>query len=249
MSEKEHSIIYFKIFLITLILTAFFSFVYKGIWLIANSSFKFASYNLILSERDKTLVHFDTIDRTISLTKIKENDSPKSIIERSVASKILIDGIIETTSDTFTPLSFMTWGDALKLIFSRSSVKIKNTNEFDILKMLVYSIVYEKKTVKFAQIRSLADKKISSEAKSIQIINASGMDGLGSLFSIALENTGYNVVEVTTGKEQKSKIRAQDDGSDSVQRLKSALRIPFEKTREQGIADITIVLGQDIPKQ
>ena len=243
---------YIKIFIIVVACAAILSIAYKAFILIIKSSFKHETYNLLLLDQNAYLVHIDGANKSLITSKLK--DSPKTLInksriEQSATVGVLVDASIIGASSGFkiTASSLMDTGTAADFIFSRGKFHFNNINEFDILKIFLLSKLipadnqHEEKGI-FAD---LADRKILNEKRSVDIINATGIDGFGSQMAIALRAVGYNVVELETGKAQKSKIRAADDSSDSVQRLKDALRIPFEKTREQTIADITLILGED----
>ena len=252
-SEPAH---YIKIFIIVVACAAFLSIAYKALILIKNSSFKHETYNLLLLDQNAYLVHIDGASKTLITSKLK--DSPKNFldksrIEQSAALGVLVDASIIGASSGFkiATSSFMDTGTAAGFIFSRGKFHFNNINEFDILKIFLLSklIPADNRHEEKGILADLADRKILNEKRSVDIINATGVNGFGSQMAIALRAVGYNVVELETGSEQKSIIRAADDNSDSAQRLKDALRIPFEKINEQGIADITIVLGQDVPKQ
>ncbi len=246
---------YIKIFIIVVVCAAFLSIAYKAFILIKNSSFKHETYNLLLLDQNAYIVHIDSATKTLVTSKLK--DSPKNLvnknrIEQSAVVGILVDASIVDVSSGFnvSSSSFMDTGTAANFIFSQAKFHFNNINEFDILKIFLLSklISADNRHEEKGILADLADRKVLNEKKSIDVINATGVNGLGSQMANALKAVGYNVVELETGEGQKSKISSQDDGSDSVQRLKDVLRIPFEKTREQGIADITLVLGSEILK-
>lgn len=246
---------YIKIFIIVVVCAAILSTFYKTFILIKNSSFKHETYNLLLLDKNAYLVHIDSTNKILIRSKLA--DSPKkflnkSRVEQSAALGVLVDAAIVGENSGFQVSSsdFMDTGTGANLIFSKGKFRFNNINEFDILKIFLLSKLipadnrYEKESI----VSDLADRKILNEKKSVEIINTTGVNGLGNQMAVALRAVGYNVVELETGEAQKPKIVAADDNSDSIQRLKDALRIPFEKTHEQTIADITLVLGSEILK-
>ncbi|MCL5432926.1 MAG: LytR C-terminal domain-containing protein [Patescibacteria group bacterium] len=91
------------------------------------------------------------------------------------------------------------------------------------------------------------DKSISDEKVSIQIINATGVSGLGNRLARLLSNIGGNVVAVDTSDNvlSISEISYFGDRSYTLQRLVKILGYKETKKEDSGISDIVIKIGKD----
>lgn len=91
------------------------------------------------------------------------------------------------------------------------------------------------------------DDTLSKEKVSIQIVNASGVSGLGNRLARLLTNSGGNIVSVITGSNilPKSEIAY----TEKTYTLEQILKLVPSKTRQikesDGISDIIITLGKD----
>lgn len=96
--------------------------------------------------------------------------------------------------------------------------------------------------------RALNDPTISSENISIQIINASNVSGAAERLGRVLTNMGANVVDVSTSHTplEKSEIQYFGERSYTNEQIENYLDFPASEVKEQPIADIIILLGEDI---
>lgn len=96
--------------------------------------------------------------------------------------------------------------------------------------------------------RALNDPTISSENISIQIINASNVSGLGQRLGRVFTNMGANVVEVSTSytPQMTSKIQYFGERSYTHEQIEKYLGYPVSELNRQPIADIVIILGEDM---
>src|SRR3989344_2669258 len=234
--EKTESIIYIKFFLIIVLTAALISVSYKIFLAIANNSFKYRTFNVLFLDKDAYLVHLDTKDKKLGIFKFpgKRNLFP---IKKAV-----------------------------RIIISTDSFENKNINQFDLLKIYLYSVfvpgndrvVQEIKDIKsnFKENNQLKDfgnllqeNDIFNEKISAEVINSTGIDGVGARVSDILKSVGFNVISVETGDDKESIIIDQVRSRNvSVPRLKSAFNIETREINETGTADITVILAKDILK-
>lgn len=95
------------------------------------------------------------------------------------------------------------------------------------------------------------DYALSQENVSIQIINGTGVLGLGSRLARLIGNIGGNVVSVETsdGLIKQSKITYQTKKTYTLEKLVRVLGFQSSLLEEKGIADIVLILGGDsIPR-
>lgn len=93
----------------------------------------------------------------------------------------------------------------------------------------------------------LADAQILKEAKTIQIINASGQEGRGWQLERIISSLGGVVVSVESAltPSKKSKTSYYTDSSYTLTRINSFLHFPLVKMNKKGISDILILVGED----
>lgn len=95
--------------------------------------------------------------------------------------------------------------------------------------------------------RMLIDQSIVQDDRTISIVNATGVVGLGTKLGRVFSNMGLNVVSVVNGDGVKSRstITYFGDKSYTAKRLASLLQlVPTENTK-QGLSDIILTLGKD----
>lgn len=92
-----------------------------------------------------------------------------------------------------------------------------------------------------------ADHTITEEKRSIQIINASGISGLGNRMARIVTNIGGNVIAVTTGDSvlPVSEIVYSEAESYTLEKLQQLLRKKGVNTYKQAISDIVVIVGKD----
>ncbi len=92
-----------------------------------------------------------------------------------------------------------------------------------------------------------ADRKIQDEGLSIEVVNASGIDGQGANIARIITNMGGNVILVSTSQSstEDSRVEYKKDVGYTVNRLSNALRFEVKKHRGDSIADVIIVVGKE----
>jgi len=136
----------------------------------------------------------------------------------------------------------MTILDAIRLNFYAFSL-----SEGSIDKNSIYST---DKKIDLVAIHFSDDPQIVNEKKTIEVINATGEEGLATRLSRVLTNMGANVVLLKNSKQisKKSFITYTNNEGYTLKRLATFLGLEKEKTDKTQIADIVITLGQDCLK-
>jgi len=97
---------------------------------------------------------------------------------------------------------------------------------------------------------ALSDQDLASENISIQIINATGVSGLGQRLGKVLTNRGANIVDVSSAQntQQTTTIAYYGNESYTVDLLQKFLGLSATRLSKQTIADIIITIGNDKKK-
>lgn len=251
--SNRHNLIYIKLFLLAVLLAGLLSLSYKTFILARDSSFKYDTFNLLVIKKEPVLFHIDTKNKKMVVRKFVHTD-PKSLgrsrIEQTSFLGVLIDGTIVLESENkllSIESNFLSEKYAIGLITNKK-IKLDNINAFDVIKIYLYSRFISKNNRDYGQGISqevFPDPSIFREKVSVQVVNASGINGLGSKIGTALRNVGYNVVSIKTEDKRKSQLLSSEDCSISCKRLENAFSLTSEKGTTN-IADITLILGLDI---
>lgn len=96
-------------------------------------------------------------------------------------------------------------------------------------------------------VRLFGETTLITENKSMTIINATGVPGIGNRLARMLSNMGGTIVLVTTAKDlqRRSEIRYSGEISYTVTRLAGLLHFPITPDTDRGIADIVITIGRE----
>lgn len=255
--DSEQPVLYFKYFILAVLICAVVSFSIRIVTLVTGSNFKGESFNILFIGKNATLVHIDTSERKM-YTQTFENGGKyflgKNRIALSANLGVLVDGIVKINHNAEMP-SFS------DLIFEPGN-KLSDINQFDLLKMDYYTKTIPSENKKFANInfssknvlginnisKNYLDNGILNEEESISVVNASGKDGLATVVGIALKNVGFNVVKMTSMDLRKSEIIAKDSNNLSAGRLERSLGFPLKVGVVDPSADIVVIIGTDYDK-
>lgn len=252
-TKKNTSLaIFFIAFIIGAILLSFFI---KVFFLIKTSKFDngniFSVY--VTNKNENKLISFQKNSNSISVLEI---DGRVEDIHRQVQvsiEAIYYDPDIRLDKSVSEIISDMLFGisssknnlniiDALR-IFSIS----KTINSSDIKTEIISINSSDAENDKIIQ-ALLADLNIEEEGLSIEIINMSQEQGVGSRYARLISNMGGNVILVSNGQDKiKSGIYTQKD-SYTAGRIGKILGFPLIKEKVSRIADMAIVIGDNYPK-
>lgn len=269
--KKFQSIVYIKIFFLILFIAAFLSISYRAFLLIKNRAFKFETFNVLMQDKDVRLISVNTQEKKMVIFKFMGAGnlfSDKSLFSTSTVLGVPIDGMISAkNSFEFNNLEkdFLETGRLFSMIFVPNKYSFRKINIFDLTKLFVISKFIPEQDRKTKTLNNLSadfrrneeidleleglfkDSEIFNKKISLEIINATDIDGLGSRVALILKNLGYNVISVSNGGGDKSKILIKD-GVSSVERIEKIFGITAEKKETHGIADVVLILGKDMVK-
>lgn len=232
--------------------------------MVRNSSFKSDGYNLLFLSNDAHIVHIDLKNNKMAIFSINNYGkilNNKKRIYDSVYLRIPIDGVVGFVNKDKQEINkkyFSIWN--LFSLLSNVGFRRDNVNELDFIKFFFYSRSIRDSDVEIKRIElyhePLVDEpyadyykefSILNDKTSIEVVNASGVNGLGAKVSYMLKNAGFNVVSVgSTDNESPSKIivRVKDENT-SLKRINEIFKFKTEAKTESSIADITVVFGND----
>jgi hypothetical protein len=264
MGESKGNLKYLKVFLLVLVLFACVSLLYRIILSFNSSSFRYDTYNVLLTEDKSHLIRINRSKNKLSVISFPKvsNEARGSRLIASLALGQPVDaGIVYKGKDSIDiNNSFMTFGLMMNLLFGRNNFDFKNINVVDILKIYLFTAQMSKNDKNVFSLESFEngvldiegeeifyDSEIFNEKKSVQVVNSTNIDGLGSKLSDILKSMGYNIIAIESGSDRVSAINTLLEQTVSVKRLKDLLGFPVIN-KKSDISDVTIILGADLVK-
>ncbi len=111
--------------------------------------------------------------------------------------------------------------------------------------------IIDQQALKSSTSFKLQDSAVSSEGAVVEIVNASGEEGVGSLLKFILTNQGANVVSVSSSDQVKkvTEIESKEKNLKVIGRLVKLLK-QAKITQKDGLnqIDVKIIVGQDFAK-
>lgn len=264
--NKIISFLYLKVFLITLAVLIIASLGYRVFSEISNSSFKHNSFSIIYFGDSTYLLNVDKKAKRytfIDLGKINSKLKGKNTLEMSILIGVPINAVIQQ-KDTKAVIGsgedFITLSNQARMI-AGNNVSLKRMNIYDIYKFTnaargaLRENKFNEKIMDLNKVgidmqlsNLLRDTKINEGNVSIEVINATGINGLANVFSQMLSNGGYNIIDIRsdTRNDTPSQIRYKGERSELVDSLQQITSFEEIGANESSTADITIYLGNDL---
>lgn len=236
--EPKNSLNLAVLFLAVFLFFIVLSICFKLFFLIKDSRFDGSnSYNLEFVNSDKSyFVSFSPQDKSISILKAKKSDDVLAPIDGRINSNFNRNKLTTTL---------------LKELFSPSSHE--DINVVDLARLAIFSKTISQNSITLRDFSNFNDSKITfkdpkvvSEGKSIQIINATNVSGLGNRLATFVSNMGGNVILVESEAEDRdSEIIYFKDKSYTLSRISEFLGYKTTQSTKREVADVIIVIGKD----
>lgn len=262
-TKKEHSPLFFlSFFLLFVGMCIGIAFVVRFFFLVKKSTFSTSSYSILIVSQNPFIVVLDKTSPKLNIVSVPVKIQNNRVKE-GLSLGIPIDGeILASTQDIsknsfpdtmllasliFRPWSYsyqdMTVIDSVRFTFSSLSISQKNASYY----AMKLSKTGDIEGVSSTQLYDIfKDPEIINEQVSIEIINATSMQGLAGSVGQVLKNIGCNVVSITSADEKNSSRIIANNPSVTLTRVSHVLGIPSDVDPSyHGIADMRIILGQD----
>lgn len=245
-------------FLLTVLLLILASFISKIYFIFRESAFDAThSYNVAyLQDNGKTVViSFSPSSHSIGILRMDRSVDSKKI---GKTLQIPVDGVIEGVDSN---LSKEKIGSEMQNIFLGFDKVDTNLTIIDLARLMVFaktvpltsvsekSIVLPSDQIENSVVLSFfTDPDIVAEKSRIEVVNGTGVSGLGNRLANLLSNIGADVVLVSNSDniQKKSKIRYCNKKNYTVKRLVEILNFKLEdRCKEATVADVIITIGTD----
>lgn len=267
-TKKFSNIFLLQTFVLVVCTLVLSSLLLKGISLFVNRSFNKTAFTLLVkTPASAEIVHLDRELKSIEIFPIPDLKIPgSSILSNSFFLMVPIDGTMTVKKNKVDDKSIFSLGFILRAITNKSEIKLTGLNDFDLFQMYFFAkglrssdivlTTLKKDTFENGEsvpsvlIDSIKNKDIINEGKDIEIDNATEVDGLGAKVAQMLKNEGFNIV-ITTSKNRSntSRISFRGDVSETLKRLEKNFGVVGVESAGNSIADIIVVIGEDIAKK
>lgn len=265
--SSVESFVYLKVFLFVLGIALSISLSVRFLTYMRESTYHGTHFVLlVVSSQRWYLVEPDKSLRTVSILEIKNPPFIHPIVREkaSFALGIPIDGIlIYRGKSEFSefPKQFFLIRNVFDIVFGRAHT-LTGLNKLDVVN--IYSVARFATHVKFRSLSwsktdaqnkgeldrvvydMLSDEVLKNQKVSIEVVNASGVDGAGRQVARVLNNVGFNVVSVISSEQDLPShtiFRVQKNYT--VERLLSIFHFPASFVSETALADVTVVVGRE----
>lgn len=262
MEEKITTFKYLKVFIIGVIALVILSIGIKVGSEYLSASFKSDSFNILYIGKESYLVGVDTSSNTFSFVKLpdlKEITQGKNLLQKSMIVGVPVNAQInDRDTKTYKDADeFLTNNSAWNILFGPSKKFRTKINSYDVISFFhkakgstnkrngVITLEFNEKNDKILSDLFQSDS-LRRRATTVEIINGSSVDGLGTSLSRALTNAGYNIISVgSAGGDEDSYIGYSDEQLPEIELLKSFINFNGIMGKNSPAADITIFLGKD----
>lgn len=262
--KKRDNIFYLKVFLYIVGIFIIVSVIYRGIMLWNKRFYITPSFKTLILAKDAYIVNTDRASGrfTVAIWKGKGKElSGKSKLENSIILQTPINGeLIQSPSEYYSGLifSYFSVQNMIHVLFPNQNHQYKDMNIFDMIKIYFSAKSVSNSNITEEEINNntspdnlynlFKDQTVINEKASVEIINAAGINGLGTKIATMLKNGGFNVVSVTSSDiMDKSKIIYRVSLSPTLRHLFQIFPFPSFYNSETSIADVSVILGRDIP--
>ena len=233
------------------------SLTYRLVQLIRDSNVDNVSFVLlaISTPSDLTLIGLNTDQKTLAQVTIKGSASSQ---EKRRQLAVIPDGTV--TLEQLYGGADKTAGLLLRAFLHKDQVR-SNLSSYDLLRLaLMFQTVapnsIETEVIALPQdgatsddvlAELFSDTTLTQENKSIAVVNATGVAGLGKEVERVITIRGGNVISVTNDEQMRehSVIRNSIGKNYTVSRLKSFLDLPVEENTRKDLSDIMVIIGKD----
>lgn len=268
MQKESSNLKYIKFLLVGIVVVFGISLLLRTFFGVRNSHFKGNTYNIILSCKETYIIGVDKKNMQssiISVGNLKEQLRGKGNLQVSVLVHLPITGQLVYRNTDDCPLinqDYFTYKN-LYYLLTNKRIAYKNINKYDVFKLfsIATQVHTDNNTFRIlkldaeevdSQLVSLfSDEIIHNGAVTIQVVNATAIDGLGSRISTFLTNGGYNVIGLKSDSPDSQKAKISQiivNGSlekKYIQTLQEVTGFPVVYSSADALSDITLYLGAD----
>jgi hypothetical protein len=255
------------IFLIGVFALLFLSLLFKLVTVVARSSFD-GRHNFTVSFLSKDLpqksilVTYAPDKETISILQVFGDINHEKVAK---TLQVPVDGYVNGAITVPFIKSSENQGDMVvdltsQLLISYPGLKT-NLTIIDVFRLFLFATSVQKHNIlerslslpmddpSMDKISSfiVVDQTVAEEKESIAIVNGTSVGGLGARLGRLLNNMGGNVVSVSSSDTtiETSKVAYYKEASYTAKRIGKILSFPLVEANQQGIADVTIYIGND----
>ncbi len=269
--NSDNTTKYVIYFVIVVLIAAFISTGYKVVKLIAESTLNNNTANFILVDRDAYLFHIDKKQKRFITVKFPSKGKEfinRSNFSSSVLLGVPVEGVVISSDEKrFAAINNdkgLGFSEAIGIAIGRG-IEFRGINQFDILKAYYYYSKAEsdeksfetnenlssdfRKNDKILKYDSYRDQDLFNDRTSVEIVNSTGIDGLGKRLGDIFKNVGINVVSIKTASDGSTKITSKLKESFIAERIGDMTDFSLTQSGIDALSDVTVIIGKDVGKE
>lgn len=230
--------------------------------LIRNSTFNASSFSVLINTQNPFALVLNKESKTLAIIYLKPQ---KNSFKTELYYSIPIDGVTKDKG-SITPDDFLSVKTLIFSFLRPGMFSYEKMNSIDVFKFINASLgvpqeqrkTYSLQISKTDEISGMSssemfdvlkDTAMVNEAISIEVVNATSVDGLGGRVAQLINNSGGNVVSVTSDDNTSGSLISSQNTSQTVARLSHLLQIPIILKPAASTADIVVILGEDFARK
>lgn len=260
---KNNNILYLKVFFLIFFVTLFISIILKTVFLVRTSKLAQQNFSVLVVGKDSAIYRINTYSVKIGIITIK--NAPSEKLKTNLLSSILlytpIDAIIRDEKNKQKEKYFSP-ANIFSILSGKREAKLTGMNSFDLLKVgylfqrisndnitmlnINHKDIAKNKSMPQNFFEILKDESIINRKISVEVVNATDIDGLGARVASVLTSVGYNVISIKSSDTyKKSEITYSLIPKEYASSLSRTFGIPYKIDNLQSLTDIKIVLSKD----
>lgn len=271
--RSNNNLFYLIIFLIFFAVVIIASLTYRTIRSIQDSNFTSNVFNVVLISKQVYAIHFNRADKKVSYLLIRDLNPSKLKLDPLAYSVYLglpIQAIIfDTKKQDIKDIEskYFNFSHVTNIAENPRYKKIGlNTDDLFKIYLTQKNTSPENKKLQIMSTQDFLPQRFTktddvlydmfkelhviNNAVSIQVINATDINGLGNRVSRIFQNWGYDVVSVISEDHSSSQIVAHSESDmPAASAIQKVLNFPISNDNKTSIADISIIVADDVAQK
>ncbi|MGE5041383.1 MAG: LytR C-terminal domain-containing protein [Candidatus Levyibacteriota bacterium] len=256
-------LVYLGYFVVVVTICVLIALVARFIFIYQKSTFTSDGYAILIESQKPFIASYGSMSKRLTFLELK-NFQEGDRIKESLDLGLPLDGAIKTPVDVSSE-NFSSYSLMVNMFFRQWSTRFENTTILDLFKLISSSMSVNKKDVEAKTVilskdgaegltqdeiyDSFKDTDVINEGLSIEVINATDVEGLAGRAAAVIKNTGGNVISVTSEDPQKASQLIAANNSKTLVRISHLLGItPTINKTFSSQADVRVILGEDFAK-
>jgi len=216
------------------------------------------------------LARLDTVENTLTYAQL-DGLPPQVLLNKdkitlSTRVRLPLDGVVYVRKSAYDfEKDFLHPFQSISVLFRSGTVEYVDMNAFDHAKFIFLSQLANRMEEEVQWVDGSSDtvgnydedlyslfhnKAFIANNFSVEVVNASSINGVGSLLAQILENDGYNIVSVRSSPLQSSAIEMYEQSNqEALAHLFNYFHLPPSQGDKQPIVSVSLIIGEQLAER